>query len=246
MPFPLTLCTGILRSGSTWSFNVCRLMATAVAGRERKPIASSYLMVDQLDRFLQTNGGKVPGPTVLKAHGLGPIGLEMVRTGLAKAVCTYRDPRDCVASMITFAGYTFEQAAEAIALALTDLDRYGAAGNTLFVRYEDMITDRLAQVRRIADYLGVTLDSNLLARIDEMSSLEQSKRICEQLESRPQEQLYRSMDHRVDPQTWLHDNHIQSGKAGRWKDEISADQAQTLQNLYAPWLSRLGYETGSA
>src|SRR5438046_775033 len=101
--FPLVLCTGMLRSGSTWSYNVCRLMAKAVAARERRPMSATYLLPQQLEQFLQQQPLPPPGPTVLKAHSIGPLALEALRAGRAKGICTFRDPRDCVASMITFA-----------------------------------------------------------------------------------------------------------------------------------------------
>src|SRR5689334_20555047 len=113
MPLPIVLCTGILRSGSTWSFNVARLMAKVIAGREKTPMWSGYLLSDQTEKFFQTTGHP-PGPTIIKTHGLGPIAQEKVRTGAARAICTYRDPRDCVASLITFTGQSFENAIESI------------------------------------------------------------------------------------------------------------------------------------
>src|SRR5204863_6459172 len=121
-----------------------------------------------------------------------------------------------VASMITFAEPPFEGAVVSIADALRSLDDYKRCGNTLFIRYEEMMADRPAQIRRIAEYLGVALDGKLVARIDEMTSMQQSRRISESLRLRSETQVVRFRDHRVDPETWLHDNHIRSGKTGRW------------------------------
>src|SRR5947207_933644 len=118
IPFPLVLCTGILRSGSTWSFNVCRLMAKVVAGRENLPLWTGYMLPEKSEAFFERCGDAQPGPTVIKAHSLGPRGMELLRTRRAKAVCTYRDPRDCVASMMTFSNQPFQQAMDAIAQAL--------------------------------------------------------------------------------------------------------------------------------
>ena len=242
-PFPLVLCTGILRSGSTWSFNVCRLMATVVAGREKLPLWTGYMVAEQSEPFFQRIGAHQPGPTVVKAHSLGPIGMELLRSGRAKAICTYRDPRDCVASMITFAGRSFEDAVGSIAEALKMLDACAASDHALLVRYEEMIADPRRQIVAIANFLGLSLEPAILARIDELSCLETSRRVCEGLQARPADKVLCSLEnHRVDPQTWLHDNHIHSGKVGRWRDEMTPQQVQVMQQAFEPWLRRLGYE----
>ena len=241
MPLGVVLCTGILRSGSTWSFNVCRLMAKVVAGRERTPMWSGYMLAQQTEQFFQTTGHP-PGPTIIKTHGLGPVALEKVRTEQAKSVCTYRDPRDCVASLITFTGQYFEEAVESIRGTMGILDEYMKAGNTHFIRYEEMLGDSLSQCRGIGDYLGITIEEPMLAKIDEMSNLESSKKVCEDLRHRPAGQFMRSAeDHRVDPQTWLHHNHIHSGQVGRWREEMSPQQVQEINRVFTPWLERLGY-----
>lgn len=245
MPLPVVLCTGILRSGSTWSFNVCRLMAKAIAGRERTPMWSGYMMGAQVEQFFQT-ATQPPGPTVIKTHGLGPIALEKLGTGQAGAICTYRDPRDCVASLITFTGQSFEDALESIRGALSILDRYVGAGNTLFIRYEQMLDDRMGQVRAIADFLGLTFENEILVRIDEMAGLENSRKVCEDLRHRPAEKVIRSAeDHKIDPQTWLHHNHIYSGQPGRWREEMTPQQVRTMEDVLGIWLNRLGYTNGA-
>jgi hypothetical protein len=46
----------MLRSGSTWSFNVCRLMAKVVAGREGRPMWAGYLLDSQTGQFFDAFG----------------------------------------------------------------------------------------------------------------------------------------------------------------------------------------------
>jgi hypothetical protein len=239
MKLPLIFSTGMLRSGSTWAFNVCRLMAQVGAGKS--PIWCGYLTLEQTEEFLASNNGVVPGLTVIKTHGVGPLAQRTITKGMATAVCTYRDPRDCVASMMMFAGEPFDVAVERVRAGLEMLDAYTRRGQTLFIRYEDMIADRLAQVRKIAAHLELVLDDRVLRRIDQLTGIEHSKEICRQLSDRPQDQIISAMNHRVDPETWLHDNHIQSGQAGRWKNEMSEDQIDVLERAYGPWLDRLGY-----
>jgi hypothetical protein len=239
MKVPLIFCTGMLRSGSTWSYNVCRLMAQVSAGKD--PIWGGYLTLEQTEQFLHSNSGAVPGLTVIKTHGVGPLAQQALKRGLAKAVCTYRDPRDCVASMMMFANEPFNVAVQRVSAGLEMLESYTRWEQTLFIRYEEMLGDRLAQVRKIAAHLEMVFEERVIRRIDERTGIEHSKEICQQLRQRPDGQIMKLMNHRVDPETWLHDNHIQDGRAGRWKNEMSVDQIHALQRTYGPWLDRMGY-----
>src|SRR5262249_9146057 len=143
--------------------------------------------------------------------------------------------------LMTFTGQSFEAAIESLRGNLVVMDQY-AQGQTHFVRYEQMLPDPGTAVRGIANYLGVAFDDALLARIDELSNLETSKKVCEDLRHRPQGQYLRSAeDHRVDPQTWLHHNHIHSGEVGRWRNEFTPAQIETANQVFAPWLERLAY-----
>jgi hypothetical protein len=144
--------------------------------------------------------------------------------------------------MMTFANRPFDDAVQSIAQALLMLESVTAAGHALTVRYEDMLADPRGQIARINEFLGLSLEPAIVARIDELCGLEASRRVCEELRQRPANAVLRSMEnHRVDPQTWLHDNHIHSGKAGRWKDEMEPYQIEVLSQAFDPWLARLGY-----
>src|ERR1044071_4352147 len=96
----LILCTGMMRSGSTWSFNVCRLLAQVAARQEGLPFWSGYLTLEQCEQFLTQSDGNFPGPTVIKAHGIGTVAQRYLKNGQAQAICTFRDPRDSVVSLM--------------------------------------------------------------------------------------------------------------------------------------------------
>jgi hypothetical protein len=245
MAATLILCTGLLRSGSTWSFNVCRELGQATARRHRQGFGSAYLTEPQLDFFLNTQARSIPGPTVLKTHGVGPVAQEWIRTGRAAVVCTYRDPRDCVASMLTFFGLDFATAARRIHADLEFLALYETSRG-LLIRYEEMMSHPLTQIERIATHLRIVVDRAELRRIDQVTNLQNSAKICRDLAGRDESQILRSGGHRVDPATSLHDNHIMNSKPGRWRSEFTDEQARTLTELFHPWLIRLGYEPADA
>ena len=208
-----------------------------------KPFGSTYLEYAQLDSFINTLWETSPGPTVIKAHQIGPTALAAIRTGQAKAVCTFRDPRDCVASDIIFLGQGLEASVRRVAMTLEYLQHFQMTDHILLLRYENMMTDRRREIRRIAEHLKINLDDAAVHRIDAQTDLEASRKICRQLKMRPSNAVLRIASHRVDPDTHLHENHVSNAKIGRWRTELSADQGRWLTEYFGSWLLKLGYET---
>ena len=246
MVSPIIICNGVIRSGSTWSFNVCRLLGELLARRQGRQFGSVYLEEQRLDQFLQVDVLLREGVGVVKSHALGPIALEWIRTGKAKAVCTFRDPRDCVASDMPFWGKGFEPSMNRVAASLRLLSHYHDFGRTMFVRYEEMMHDRLWQIRRIAAYLQVAVDQNEVGWIDSMTNMQCSKKIAEELPARS-DGVDVVLENRLrDRVTLLHANHIGSGKVGKWKEDLTAEQGQLLTQKFGRVLQVLGYETGES
>jgi hypothetical protein len=204
---------------------------------------SAYLDSAPLEHFVTTQWQGVNGSTVIKAHDLGPASLAAVRSGRAKAVCTFRDPRDCVASDVQFMGYPFEICVKRISGTLEPLRIYQNTPHILLVRYEDMMAERGREIRRIATHLGLNISDDLVRQIDEKTNVQSSGRVCDGLKHKSAEQVMQVATHRVDPVTQLHENHLNGGKIGRWRDELSREQIAYMTEFFAPWLIKLGYET---
>jgi hypothetical protein len=244
MESPIVICNGVIRSGSTWSFNVCRLLGHLLARRRREVFAGAYLSAEILDRFLTNDVDARKGPAVIKAHEIGPLALEWIRTGRAKAVCTVRDPRDCVASDIAFWGAGFETSVGRVTLSLKFISSCCDFGRTLFVRYEEMMDNRRAEIAKIANYLRIPVGPAEIEWIDRRTDIRSSEEICRELMTRPAKETEKiSNNHRRDPITLLHDNHLGSGKVGRWKEDLTAEQGRVLTQLFNRSLNALGYSS---
>jgi len=187
-------------------------------------------------------GGGRGGATVIKAHDITYTALAWLTTGRAKAVCTYRDPRDCVVSMLTFVGGDIAATCRRIADSFEYVRLCQEAGNTLFVRYEEIMAGPIGQIEQIARHLEIEVDQGMLGEIELGNNLENTKKICDDLKNRPENAVAISETHRVDPITNLHDNHIFNAKIGRWKEELSEGQGKAISDFFQPWLVALGYE----
>jgi len=239
----LFICNGLIRSGSTWSFNVCRELTQRLAAHQRRPSASSYLHGPNLETFIQQHWEKAPGPAVIKAHELGPLALQSMQSGAARGICTFRDPRDSVASDLVFMGKGIEASLRRVDISLACLKVCENTDHILFVRYEEMMSNRLNEIRRIAHHMGLRADASAIAQVDAKTNLETSKALCRQIKTLPGSKVMHIESHRVDPFTHLHENHIGNARIGRWKDELSADQGRYLTEYFAPWLLKWGYES---
>jgi hypothetical protein len=241
---PIVICDGIIRSGSTWSFNVCRLLGHLRAKQRGQSFGIACLGSDSLDHFLQVQASLGNGSAVIKVHELGPVALQWIHAGWVKTVCTFRDPRDCVASDIVFWGAGFHPSVQRVMRSLECLHKsHRDFQHTLFVRYEEMIDKPLSQIRRIAEFLDVPLEQKQLESIDAQTNINASRKICQELSARPADQIdIGAGNHRRDRVSLLHDNHIGNAKVGRWKAELTAEQGQLLSQMFRPSLEALGYE----
>jgi len=240
---PLFICNGLLRSGSTWSYNVTRGLAQELANqRGLKPVESAYLDLPQMEDYLSNQWKSAPGPVVLKSHEPGPIALSLVRAGRIKAVCTFRDPRDCVSSDLKFTGLDFDKVVNRVRSSFGSLRYYQSTDQILLVRYEDMVKDPQRLIRRIAMHLGIEASPEVIARIHAETNIESSKKICDDVRRRPDSEVFLFADARIDPSTRLHENHVFDGKVGRWRTEFTPEQGRWLTEYFSNWLLLLGYE----
>src|SRR5579871_5554944 len=87
----LVLCTGMNRSGSTWSYNVVRQLLTRQGGT----VGGGY--VNEVGEAL-LRGGQRFDHLVFKTHGPDDYGRVLIKQRLCRTIYTYREPLDAVLS----------------------------------------------------------------------------------------------------------------------------------------------------
>jgi hypothetical protein len=240
----LVICSGIKRSASTWSFNVCRHLAEARARVTGARFLSEYAnhtddLIKRLSGEAAAKDGDLIG--VIKAHEPGKGTVGSIRRGKIRNVYTIRDPRDCLASMEQFwqreKNETFERRINEFLFWLRYAEIFLADGASHVVRYEDMIGDPAAEIRRIAKYLDLKCDAALIADIAEKTSPEASQSLIDEMNKGKADadgRLFNSL-------TQLHERHLGGGTVGRWRAAFEGDTLVQVERAFAPWLEKLGY-----
>ncbi len=146
----LVLCTGMPRSGSTWSFNVVRLLLARVSDAVRSGYA------DTVGEALRING-RTAEHVVVKCHAPDDIGRALIKQRACRTIYTYRDPLDSILSAVEAFERRFEDQLASVKASL-DLMRFQVeAGGVLCLWYDELIARDRDAVQAIADYLDLTL-----------------------------------------------------------------------------------------
>lgn len=237
----LTLCTGMMRSGSTWSFNVARLVGQLQAQQLGLPMGSEYLDCHFLDRFIDRHFNN-DAIVIIKVHSPAEGALELIKSGHVKNICTFRDPRDCVASRQRFENEPFEKSIQFITSNLKYINLYKQLGHTLFIRYEDMKKDELGHIKLIGNFMGTPLSDKQIQAIHGRTNADAIRSIANSLSEKSDKEVLRDRSHRVDKVTHVHQNHVTDGRSGAWQEQLSKDEVQRVNSAFEKNLTFLGYE----
>jgi hypothetical protein len=233
----LVCCSGMARSGSTWSYNVWRRIAETTG---LPTVAGFYGEGDALDTYIDDRHlTEFPGHVVLKLHQPGPVLLEHIFQGSARNVYTIRDPRDCLCSRMRFENRDFDGSILAVVGNLLMYNCYEAAGGSLFVRYDSMMADPRGEIARIADHMGVSLDPGRIAEIDAATGVDSARDVMRGLEEGGITAAREVAGRMVDPRTCLQTGHIGHGGTGQWREALSEAEILTATAVLRDWLVRL-------
>ena len=245
-------CAGMIRSGSTWQYNVTSELLEHCEIAKRLGFAESE---STLKRWisLDTNA-------VIKVHQPYNSLINDVGAGRARVVYIYRDLRDVAASLMQHQ----ERDLQSI-LASDWLERIWHTHEIwldlpgiLVQRYEDMLVNTLNAARQIVTFLELDIDEAPLRVIDKRNLLE--TRRAELMSRRsvldPLLHPLRAATGRtlrwligreatskmarpfgylgkrgVDPHTHLHPNHIANGRVGSYRKVMTPQEQEEIDQV---------------
>lgn len=229
----VVLCSGMPRSGSTWSYNVCRLLLEAVLRAES--FECGYHEGSQADEYLMRiqNSAKAH---LVKLHYPGPTVIRWVNEGRVKNIFTIRHPLDALASFKEKFGDPVATAAKRLRRSLEAGDVWRRESATLFVEFAEIMGNARQQIRRIAAYLDFDVSDELVERIHQETCLETVRKITQRMADTPQE-LVRAGNSLYDPRTQYHLGHAPKAENRDWQTELTPEEQLAAQDILGPWLA---------
>jgi len=223
----IVVAGGMIRSGSTFSFNIVR-EALALRGPVATATANSIdpsLFAHSADRHF-----------VLKTHAPDDDILTRIKEGTIKCICTIRRPEDAIASWMRVFGSSLEVGIESIKCwlgwYLTVIDQ------VLTIDFQTVDCFRRMAILEILEYIGANSDNGLVEMLEAK---------YEKLSLKMKYDALVKSDDTVDvgfsyydKETFLHRRHISSDEVQSAKNELSSDQALKIRRELEQLLGRDG------
>lgn len=232
------ICCGMPRSGSTLQYQIAaKLIEDAGIGKR----VGWCLPADfprLRDKFTHYKKMKV-----FKSHVATKEILKEFDEHNAVGVYIFRDIRDVVASHMRKYSTDFQ---EILKIKFIDrwIDNYYkwvTLDKVQVSKYEVVISDLVAEVKRISEHLGLFLSKQQYAKIasefeinKQLERIEEFKKTLSPKELKKNGVVY-------DAHSQLHINHIYSGKIGVWKDYLTQKEIRIVESKAKKWLLTNGY-----
>src|SRR5579885_1643920 len=162
----IIFCAGMPRSASTWSFHVAMRLLRAHAPDAR--IDSGFF-----ENFIEWAVQKQDNcdHLVAKCHAIDRSAVLLLHLGAAKAIYTYRNPYDAIASARNMFGLSFEDSLGLIRESLRLYENELSPASTLSIAYEEIVERPLSVIGRIAAWLDLYPSSVQAAEIERETSI---------------------------------------------------------------------------
>lgn len=226
----------MLRSASTWSYNVCRLLLESQSMEFQGGFVGEGAEVDDFIKKHDLDHQHL----LIKSHQPGPRSIQYITDEKAYSIYTYRDPRDSLCSGMQFSGIDFSTLLIDGVRNLHALNFY--QDKSLFVKFDHVKINPIQEIERISLYLGFRLQDSVYKSIAVKTSLESSKKVILDLKSSQSNKVFQVGTHMIDRRTLLHLNHIGSAKIGRWQDDLDSEQQLLVNAIFKRWLIDLEFE----
>lgn len=239
------LCVGMYRACSTWQYGVVGALLERHRAGQRLGFVEGIRFAEKLAENPQTSDW-----AVLKAHDYHTRFGELLTSGQALGIYSYRDLRDVVASYIHKTGTDLATLRERgfIELCLRNDRLWRAQPGMLVQSYRALIDEPSRGVEEIANHLEIPLEPGEAQEIAETLSLAATRRRVESLSARLRDEgvnLVAQDLTRFDPVSLFHWNHIRPADSGTTTDETALRQRAEIEQLTRPWLLANGFEVAA-
>jgi hypothetical protein len=228
----IVLCLGMQSSGSTWLYNIVREILAASGVHHVAYRAENY------ENFLDPRAAEADN-AVLRAHNVDSGLLRILKLADVKAVLSFRDPRDAIASfMQRFQPYgaKFPRICNDVARNLASVLSASQHFDHLSFFYEDGFTDDPGSVRRLAGFLGYELHEDQILAIFDKYRAETVKAFTAAIDTLPEDRLFvDEASNAMDRVTSFHRTHISDMRVGKWRDVFDQETQAALTEAFGDY-----------
>ena len=234
---------GMPRSGTLWRYKLIRDLVIAGGGKDGVKIRKKYLLhpfISGLNADINTLSSNRLLPAaipsffgesyVLNTHSKPrPITNWLLKNKLAKAIYGYRDPRDCILSILEYSRRakpqysnvfrTIKNLPQAVDFMLKYLNIYEqwiTAPGTLIVKYEIMLEEFDNTIHQIIQHLGLKIPQEKLNEVTARYLPSQRSQAGER-------------------------THFEHGIGQRFRQEFNLEELDYLAKKLGPYLEKMGY-----
>lgn len=245
-------CCGMIRSGSTWQYNIVRNLL------EKRNLAEAFGFIGNEDKLYECIADK--RHQIIKMHEAFSEGMEAVKTGAAKAIYCHRDLPDVAASLMERNKKNLQWVIENRYLekALKNYQKWTTLPGIFIQDYKTIINHPAKGIKEIAAFLNLTLQDGELQSLLTGYSIESQKKSVKQMEgSSNLNKALRKLRRRVggvlqstigkdktkkiiplfgrigvehiDKKSLLHSEHISTGEIGSYKKVMSKKEQSLIE-----------------
>ena len=210
----IILCSGMMRSASTWSYNIARQVLLCGLSGQRATVGVGYEEGERLEKAIfDASAPNVYG--IFKTHSMTNRVIQLINIGAVRNIFTIRDPRDAVLSRNRFVDETIETSIARIKSSILPAKHF-AKSATLFLRYDDIVNSPAAVIDAIAKHIDVELPVDVIDQLVDKNSRDNVELKVANMEC-DSFSIDVPTGHKVDMLTGYHENHITDGRTGGWK-----------------------------
>jgi hypothetical protein len=207
------LCAGMYRSGSTWLYNAVR----GILQQAGAPDLATGWITEKESLLAHRNA-------VIKVHAFD----ASLAARADVILVSHRDLRDVAASLRR--KFKTEFSTSTVHETFDDYMKWRESA-AYDLRYEQLLTDKLFELKKIAAALKLPAEMLKQLRYETILSEIDAEKFTEQ----------RSTALRYDAVNLLHDGHITDGRHGSWKNFVPDEIIAAIEKEFRGWMLTEGY-----
>jgi hypothetical protein len=223
----------MIRSGSTWSYNVCQALLVAAFGAASVESTYSESLRDWRSYAASDRHA------VIKCHALddeSKAWLSQIDEHLVSFVYTVRDPRDVAASAYGCFGYAPERSKYAALMSLQFLDWQRQVGAVSIVPHASIVQRPQRTVALLARHLKLTVaDTEIVKIADEWSEESVRAMMTELFSSEDSADILAEDGYVYHRPTHLHKKHFRRAGTPDWPELLTPQEQKEFATEFHSW-----------